>query len=246
MIRLLEVCILLKPWSWDGPRQVGAIRGEFRVNAGGLVVRARFDPFTLDTETRRLERNDVEIHLTPKAFDLLALLVTQSPRVVAKAELHARLWPSSFVADATLVSVVKEVRRALGDEEDALIRTAHRVGYAFAGVLERTGAGQQAPRHWVLQNSQRIALTEGENIIGRGPESAIWVDANGVSRRHASILVAGDSATLRDLGSKNGTLCGGERVRSPVPLHDGARIQVAGTVLVFRRPSREVSTATEG
>jgi DNA-binding winged helix-turn-helix (wHTH) protein len=208
-------------------------------------VHARFDPFTLDTASRRLERDGAEVHLTPKAFDFLALVMTQAPRVIPKAELHARLWPSSFVSDATLVGVVKEVRRALADEAGALIRTAHRVGYAFAGALERTGDSQTVPRHWVVQDKQRIPLVEGENIIGRDPLSTVWVDATGVSRRHASIIVDGESVMLRDLGSKNGTLRSGERVRTPVSLRDGDRIQVASVVLVFRQPSAGVSTATE-
>ena len=208
-------------------------------------MRASFDPFMLDAATRRLERDGGEIHLTPKAFDFLALVIAEAPRVVPKAELHARLWPSSFVSDATLVSVVKEVRRALADEEGTLIRTAHRVGYAFAGALQRTGDSQTVPRHWILQDRQRFPLVEGENIIGRDPLSTVWVDATGVSRRHASIVVDGESVILRDLGSKNGTLRRGERVTTPVPLCDGDRIQVASVVLVFRRPSVCVSTATE-
>ena len=96
-----------------------------------------------------------------------------------------------------------------------------------------------------MQDKQRFPLVEGENIIGRDPLSTVWVDATGVSRRHASIIVDGESVVLRDLGSKNGTLRSGERVRTPVSLRDGDRIQVASVVLVFRQPSAGVSTATE-
>ena len=93
----------------------------------------RFGAFTLHADRRQLLRDGREVHLTPKAFDLLTLLVAHAPAVVPKREIHARLWPDTFVSDATLVGLVKEVRRALNDEQQGtVIRTAHRVGYAFA------------------------------------------------------------------------------------------------------------------
>ena len=98
------------------------------------VATARFGSFALAIDSRRLTRAGADLHLTPKAFDLLALLVDAAPRVVPKAELHARLWPDTFVSDSTLVGLVKEVRRVLGDADaDApIVRTVARVGYAFA------------------------------------------------------------------------------------------------------------------
>ena len=102
-----------------------------------------FDRFALDPDARQLTCDDAPVHLTPKAFNLLSLLIDEAPRVVPKAELHRHLWPDSFVSDATLLSLVKEVRRALGDTgEGALIRTAHRVGYAFAAPV-RGGASRE-------------------------------------------------------------------------------------------------------
>jgi DNA-binding winged helix-turn-helix (wHTH) protein len=89
-------------------------------------VSARFSAFMLDTVRRQLLRDGAEVHLTPKAFDLLARLIDGAPRVIPKSELHAALWPNAFVSDATLVRLVKEVRRVLGDREGKLVRTAHR------------------------------------------------------------------------------------------------------------------------
>lgn len=74
----------------------------------------RFGPFTLDAGKRQLLRGSVAIHLTPKAFDLLHLLVSEAPRVMSKRELHDQLWPDSFVSDASLSGLIKELRRALG------------------------------------------------------------------------------------------------------------------------------------
>jgi DNA-binding winged helix-turn-helix (wHTH) protein len=69
------------------------------------------------------------VHLTPLAFTLLDLLIAEAPRVFTKEELHSRLWPDTFVSDAALTSLIKELRRALDDREArALIRTVNRIG----------------------------------------------------------------------------------------------------------------------
>ena len=93
----------------------------------GLSVTVRFGAFGLDADRRQLTCEGADVHLTPKAFDLLALLVNEAPRVVRKAELHERLWPGTFVSDATLVGLVKELRRALDDRDSSapILRTAH-------------------------------------------------------------------------------------------------------------------------
>ena len=59
---------------------------------------ARFGPFELDSDRRQLLKSGSDVHLTPKAFDLLALLTAEAPRVVKKGELHERLWPGTFVS----------------------------------------------------------------------------------------------------------------------------------------------------
>ncbi len=85
-------------------------------------MRVAFGEFVLDTETRELCRDGRRLDLTPKAFDLLAMLIANRPRVVTKAELQERLWPDSFVVDKNLANLVSEIRDALG--EDA-VQPAH-------------------------------------------------------------------------------------------------------------------------
>ena len=77
-----------------------------------------FGPFTLDPRTRQLLRNDEEVHLSLKAFDLLRFLIEDRARPIPREELHKRLWPSTFVLETNLASLVAEVRRALGDSAD--------------------------------------------------------------------------------------------------------------------------------
>jgi eukaryotic-like serine/threonine-protein kinase len=98
-------------------------------------VRFRFDSFTLDLETRQLTGAGQEIHLEPKAFELLSALVLERPKALSKAELQERLWPGTFVAEANLSNLVAEIRAALGDPARAprFVRTAHGFGYAFCG-----------------------------------------------------------------------------------------------------------------
>ena len=79
-------------------------------------MRVRFGSFVLDLEARQLERRGRPVHLTPKALDLIELLVERRPNAVSKAEIHDRLWPDTFVADVHLPVLVHELREALEDD----------------------------------------------------------------------------------------------------------------------------------
>ena len=207
----------------------------------------QFGPFTLDAARRHLLREGEVVHLTPKGFDLLLLLVNEAPRVISKRELHERLWPATFVSDSTLVGLVKELRRALHDHDDhaPVIRTVHRVGYAFCPEVHAAGAETRAwVWHWLVFRGRRIVLREGENIIGRDPASDVWLDVAGVSRRHARIIVGDHDASLEDLGSKNGTMVRDERLRRTVALQDGASITFGPVAGVYRTSTAGISTET--
>lgn len=206
----------------------------------------RFLSFELDPARRRLLRGGREVHLTPKAFDLLMLLVDAAPRVVSKDELHERIWPRVVVSDATLFSLIKEVRRALGDSDSGapLIRTVHRIGYAFNAGLERA-AGRPVPgRRWLLVGGDRFGLAIGENVVGRDPGVDVPLDDTSVSRRHARIVVGAGSTMIEDLGSKNGTRVGDARVCERVALHDGDRVAFGDLVGLYRESTAGQSTVT--
>jgi DNA-binding winged helix-turn-helix (wHTH) protein len=125
-------------------------------------VAVRFASFVLASDARQLTRGGERLHLTPKAFDLLALLVEAAPRVVPKQELHSRLWPDSFVADTTLVGLVKEVRRVLGDSdpEAPIVRTAARVGYALAVPVHAAPSGPASGEHWLVADGPSRSAPE--------------------------------------------------------------------------------------
>jgi DNA-binding winged helix-turn-helix (wHTH) protein len=210
------------------------------------MLAVRFGPFLLNEAERVLTRGGAEVHLTPKAFDLLLVLLTEAPRVVRKAELHARVWPGTFVSDATLVGVVKELRRALDDADAhaSCIRTVHRVGYAFGRPVERTRGKGREGAHWVVVGGRHIGLKTGENRIGRDPTSAVVLDSAGVSRAHARIEVAEDKVTIEDLGSKNGTKVNGESVTRIAVLRDGDRVEIGREVVIYRCSAAGSSTET--
>lgn len=218
-------------------------------------MRVRFADFTLDSATRQLlHRGRGEIRLSPKAFDLLAALVEQRPTVLDKADLHRRIWPDTHVVDANLNVLIAEIRRALDDSrrDPRFIRTVHAVGYAFCGEAEeltdRSAPRKTTPvRFWLVWNERVMVLEDGDNIIGRDPECTVWLDASGVSRRHARIrTVRGDDAVLlQDLGSKNGTLVHNSPITGQVRLTDGAVIQIGSVQLKLRVWSEGKSPETE-
>jgi hypothetical protein len=154
-----------------------------------------------------------------------------------KAELIRRLWPDTFVSEGSLAQLVTELRRALGDRARAprFLRTVFRHGYAFCGEAreepEHTVSARSA--YALLWQGREVALHEGENLIGRDPEAVIRLASPLASRRHARILVAGASARLQDLGSKNGTWIEGRRVEGERPLAAGDHIAVGEEVMVF-------------
>jgi DNA-binding winged helix-turn-helix (wHTH) protein len=225
---------------------VGGFLGDFVVTLRPV----RFGPFTLDTDTRQLFRDPDHrtVHLSPKVYELLCVLVAHRPKVLAKTDLHERLWPSTFVSDATLASLVAELREALEDRsrEARYIRTVHGFGYAFAATAHeaRARAADAMPRHWIMWNGHEQPLNEGTHLIGRDADVGIRLASPTVSRRHARIVVAGDTATLEDLSSKNGTQVGGTAITAATPLADGDQIRIGAFTLTFRITAGDGSTAT--
>ncbi|HET9372002.1 MAG TPA: FHA domain-containing protein [Vicinamibacterales bacterium] len=206
-------------------------------------MRVRFLSFTLDTDARQLVCDGTEIHLSPKAFDVLAMLVEHRPAVVRKSDIRERLWPGVHVVEASLTNLVAEIRAALEAKTTTpIVRTAHGVGYALAvEAVDAAARPADAPATapcWVVWTQQAIALAPGENLIGRDPGCTVWIDSDGVSRRHARIRVAGDAgATIEDLASTNGTYLRGRRIDDAERVENGDRIRVGTATLVFRTRS---------
>lgn len=105
----------------------------------------RWADFQLDPDVRSLERDGERVRVQDLAFDLLALLLHHHGRVVSDAFLRARLWPEVVVGDASLRQVVKEARRAIGDDgrTQSQIETVRGQGLRFAAPVAVSGATQR-------------------------------------------------------------------------------------------------------
>jgi DNA-binding winged helix-turn-helix (wHTH) protein len=213
-------------------------------------MQVRFGAFVFDAATRELRRGDMPVHVSPKAFDLLALLVRESPNAVSKQVLHRELWPHTFVSENIVAVLVAEIRRALGDSarKPAFVRTVNRFGYAFIGPTALPPPGRtsssQGPSCYLVRGFERFRLHPGHNILGRDPGADVSIDAVGVSRQHAVIDVGDAVATLRDLSSKNGTFVEGTRVTDPVTLRDKVEVRLGAVCLHFRCPAPATATET--
>lgn len=98
-----------------------------------------FGPFRLDVQERLLLRDGASISLTPKAFELLLVLVERQGRLVEKDELFRIVWPDTIVEESNLSSHIATIRRALGDGENGLkfIETAPKRGYRFVAEVRK-------------------------------------------------------------------------------------------------------------
>jgi len=191
-------------------------------------MRYTFGDCRLDTTRRELLKHGVAVHLSPKAYELLTLLVEHRPRVLSKQELMDRLWPGTFVVEANLHVLVGELRAGFGDKStrDSAIKTHHGVGYSFAADVRERRPARAAGDRLVSLNAggRQFVLEDGVNQVGRDRDCDVHLSDVSVSRRHARIRVARSAVIVEDLDSKNGTLVNGKRISEPSPLANGDTI----------------------
>ena len=207
----------------------------------------RFGPFVLDPDTRELSRAGVPVPLSPKAFELLSLLVAHRPKAMAKSDLQERLWPDTFVVEKNLANLVGEIRDALGDDSSnpQFIRTVHRFGYAFRDVASGSPRGNVGVSFLLKWEQGRERIDEGAHILGRDPNADVFLNQPGVSRRHARLVISAGQATIEDMGSKNGTFVGEHRVEGVRPLQDGDVVGIGSVKLLFSVVQAQHSTETD-
>ena len=94
-----------------------------------------FEDFRLDATRRTLHRAGAEVDLRAKCFDLLTCLARNAGRVVTKNELIETVWPNVVVTDESLTRCVSDVRQALGDSAQRIVKTVPRQGYVLASTV---------------------------------------------------------------------------------------------------------------
>ncbi len=107
-----------------------------------------FGDVFLDGENFRVHKAGQLRTLTPRAFDVLRLLIEHRGRVVEKQELFDQIWQGTFVTDNALTRVVKEIRQAIGDDANTprYIETIPKRGYRFIAEINRRCDNRSAPR----------------------------------------------------------------------------------------------------
>jgi len=103
-----------------------------------------FEGYVLDPTRRSLWGGGRDIELRPKSFDVLAYLVENAGRLVLKDEIMRAGWPGVTVSDESLTRCVSDVRLALDDGAQKIIKTIPRRGYMFAAPVARGGFGAYA------------------------------------------------------------------------------------------------------
>jgi DNA-binding winged helix-turn-helix (wHTH) protein len=215
--------------------------------------RVRFGPFEADLRTGELWREGSRIALQDKPFQLMLALLERPGDLVTREELRRRLWPESVFTDFEhgLNKAVNKLRRALDDltDEPRYVETLPRRGYRFVAPVARVSSvdavrtASNAGACRLIHQGRTYPLAAGVNLIGRDSGAVLCLDASSVSRRHAEIVVGEGAASLRDLGSKNGTYRGEARVSGEVELADGDEIRIGTVRVLFRATTRE-STLT--
>ena len=122
-----------------------------------------FDEFRFDMKARVLFRNEQRVEATPKALEILAVLLENAGEVVSKEELMQRAWPDSFVEEANLSHHIFRLRKALGEEDDRkVIETIPKRGYRLAVDVRPVDAavreGSHQPRNLIWKVSIALGL----------------------------------------------------------------------------------------
>ena len=228
-------------------------------------MRIGFGPFVLDTGARELLQHaspeasrsphpaSRQLHLSPKAFDVLEILVARRPNVVNKDVLLHEIWGGKVVEEANLAIAVGEIRKALGDDpkSPAIILTVPRRGYRFAAEAvdldapASSSGSDSSVRCWLTWRDTTLPLREGDNLVGRHPASAVWINAASVSRAHARIVATPSGMMVEDRGSRNGTYVDGQRITGPHLLVDGSTVTFGSEDTLFRQWSDAAAVGTE-
>ena len=217
----------------------------------------RFGAFLYDPVSSGLLREGVEVPLTHKSRELLSLFLQNPDRLLTREEITERVWADAAITDDAVRFQVAELRKAFGPGGETFIRTVRSEGYRWEAPVRAeahrpvrpaaagSAIGEPPRRRLLLLKSGEVPLVEGENIIGRDPDAALWIDHAAVSRHHAGITIAGEKVTIADKGSKNGTFLNGERIERPRQLSDGDQIRIGPQTMVFRSMLPLGTTRTE-
>ncbi len=199
--------------------------------------------FAFDPERRQLIGEGGAVALASKEFELLSLLVSKRPGAVSKHEIQEVLWPRTIVTETSLTTLVKELRTKLRQAGRlGPIRTVHGYGYA---LQDEAPDATPAPAPRLVRGTTEIRVGSPEIILGRELAMPGTIDDSSVSRRHARLGWDGLTASVTDLGSKNGTFVNGVRISTPTALEDGDELRLGLVTFGYRAPASPELLATK-
>src|SRR5262249_34874769 len=155
----------------------------------------QFQGFTLDPNTASLHCGARQAQLRPKSFDVLHYLARHPGQIITKDELIRAIWPNVFVTDNSLVQCISDIRAALDDDSQSVVKTVARRGYLFAAPVEEVDtAAQDGPPACHANEEAPSAAAATSDASPPGPDSRIV----GFLGRHGrmALLVAGLSCAV--------------------------------------------------
>ncbi len=216
-------------------------------------MRWRFADLELDDSNGTLSRRGRQIPIQPKAFELLLYLVRNPARVIGKSELLERVWPEAYVGDAALLSAVRKVRQAIGDDgrTQRIIRTLPKRGVRWSIEVERIeepAAPARAPESAVPDGlrdrdaaSPALAVLPFRNLAGNDSEPFL---AEGFTEELRVNLSWFDG--LRVVGAHSSQHAGPDPAEAVELLRQtGARFLLSGTVRRSDESLRVTAQLTE-
>src|SRR3954470_24458143 len=136
------------------------------------LLKYRFGEFTLDPGRGTVLHADRAVKLRPKVYDALLYVLKNRGRLIAKEELIQALWPDAFVTEDSLVQCMVELRRALDDRAQEILKTVPRRGYIFAAQLKPEAVRpKEATRDSAVLQSHQLPVARTP-VIGREKELA--------------------------------------------------------------------------
>ena len=207
----------------------------------------------VEPDLDRISRGSEQYGLRPRVTELLVCLADRAGELATKQHLIDNVWHTEFVTVNALTQLIAELRSALGDDakKPRYVETIPRRGYRLIAPTTffrppiGTQVGEVSAFMLVDDDGNELWLKEGENLIGRSPDAAVRIDTSKVSRRHARILIEGVTATLEDLGSKNGTFLRGRRLEQAARIEDADEIRIGANLALFRFKVVDDETRTD-
>lgn len=162
----------------------------------------RLGAIELDEFRLEVRRDGEPVALESKSLELLRLFVRHPGEVLTKDELMQAVWPGRVLSDSVLARSVSLLRRAIGDDEQTLIRTVHRYGYRYDGAVERlTPVETQSVPALGLQAGERPPLRTNWTLTERLGEgrNETWLAEHDKTRERRVFKFAADGAGLSAL-----------------------------------------------